>query len=135
MGKLQYNEAMSLKKDANSSPALLDLFGSARPKVYAMLQLLKIRYKDKVELTNEHYRICSMPITVKDKVSQIKFIITGIFIVYFEGDTTLGRKLFCLKIGRSMERIIARFSKLKYPTSLYRCTDAKYPDRKNAKME
>lgn len=76
MGKLQYNEAISLKKDANSSPALLDLFGSARPKVYAMLQLLKIRYKDKVELTNEHYRISSMPITVKDKVSQIKFIIT-----------------------------------------------------------
>lgn len=64
------------KKDITASPATMDLLASCRPKIYAILQLLKTRHKDKVEIANEHYKLLNEPISVQDQVNLVHGIFT-----------------------------------------------------------
>lgn len=68
MGIRQYEVTNASNKDPNLSPATIDLILSVRPKVYAILQLLKHRHKDTVELVNEHYKLQNQPLSPKDQV-------------------------------------------------------------------
>lgn len=69
MGIRQYKATKTPNKDPNSSPAIIDLIMSARPKIYAILQLLKYRHKETVELVNEHYKLQNQQLSSKDQVS------------------------------------------------------------------
>lgn len=68
MGCRQYEATKAANKDPNSSPATIDLILSARPKVYAILQLLKYRHKETVDLVNEHYKLQNQSLSPKDQV-------------------------------------------------------------------
>lgn len=75
MGIRQYQATKAQNKDLNASPATIDFILSARPKIYAILQLLKYRHKDTVELVNEHYKLQYQPLPYKDQVSLLEYIL------------------------------------------------------------
>lgn len=68
MGVRQHAATKHPNKNPNSSPATVDFILSVRPKIYAILQLLKYRHKDVVELVNEHYRLQNETLYYKDQV-------------------------------------------------------------------
>lgn len=74
MGKYQKHKTFIEKKNPKLSPAIIDVLGSCRPKIYALLQLLKTRHKEKVKIANDHYKLLNEPISVKD---QVKIIFCG----------------------------------------------------------
>lgn len=67
MGKAQHEETYSPNKDPNSSPALMDLLASCRPKVYAIFKLME-RHKEKVDIINEHFKIHQMNFSYSDEI-------------------------------------------------------------------
>lgn len=71
MGTQQWYETFNQKKDPNASPASVDLLVSCRPKIYALLQFLNVRYKDQVAIANEHYRLNNDPLGTQDQVIQM----------------------------------------------------------------
>lgn len=77
MGEQQHLETRNTEKDPNSSPATVDLIGSCRPKVYAILQLLKHRHRETVELVNEQYKLQNQPLTHED---QVFLLLKGAFV-------------------------------------------------------
>ena len=52
----------------DSSPALSDLIGSLRPKIYSILKMIE-EEADKYEKTREHYKILMDDISTQDKAS------------------------------------------------------------------
>lgn len=68
MGVRQYTAMKDPNKSSNSSPAIVDFILSSRPKIYAILQLLKYRHNDIVELVNNQYRLQNQPLSHKDQV-------------------------------------------------------------------
>lgn len=68
MGIRQYAATKAPNKDPNVSPATVDFLLSSRPKIYAILQLLKYRHKEIVELVNEHYKLQNQPLAHEDQV-------------------------------------------------------------------
>lgn len=69
MGKQQWYETFYANKDPNSSPATVDLLGSCRPKIYAIIQLLNHRHEIRVDIANEQYCLYDTnSLNVKDQV-------------------------------------------------------------------
>lgn len=68
MGVRQYEATKAPNKDFSTSPATVDFILSVRPKIYAILQLLKYRHQETVELVNEHYKLQNQPLSHKDQV-------------------------------------------------------------------
>lgn len=68
MGSYQIKKTFFEIKNPRVSPAIIDVLGSCRPKIYALLQLLKTRHKEKVEIANGHYKLLNEPISLKDQV-------------------------------------------------------------------
>lgn len=71
MGSRQYEATRAANKDSNTSPATVDYILSSRSKVYAILQLLKYRHKETVELVNEHYKLQNQPLSHRDQVLKV----------------------------------------------------------------
>lgn len=67
MGKLQYELTYSHDKPLDSSPAIMDLYGSSRPKVYAIVQLIR-RHSNVVDIVNERYKIQVYVESIADQV-------------------------------------------------------------------
>ncbi|GLH03224.1 Uncharacterized protein GBIM_09167 [Gryllus bimaculatus] len=55
MGREQWFQTYSGKVDYNTSPAILDMYASARPKIYAMVKLIKNRYQEITQEIEEFY--------------------------------------------------------------------------------
>lgn len=72
MGVRQYEATKPHNKNLNSSPATVDFILSVRPKIYAILQLLKYRHKETVELVNDHYKLQNQPLSPKDQVKYFR---------------------------------------------------------------
>ncbi|GLH03223.1 Uncharacterized protein GBIM_09167 [Gryllus bimaculatus] len=53
--KEQWFQTYSGKVDYNTSPAILDMYASARPKIYAMVKLIKNRYQEITQEIEEFY--------------------------------------------------------------------------------
>lgn len=68
MGIRQYEATRAKNKDSHTSPAAVDFILSTRPKIYALLQLLKYRHNDAVELVNEQYKLQNQPLSHIDQV-------------------------------------------------------------------
>lgn len=68
MGRLQYQLTFTTKKSLPSSPAIADMLGSCRPKIYALIQLLKIRYGHVVNAINRLYRIATVKLPPEEQV-------------------------------------------------------------------
>lgn len=75
MGSYQIKKTYFENKNPKLSPAIIDIIGSCRPKIYALLQLLKTRHKERVEIANEHYKLLNEPISVKDQVQFVFHIL------------------------------------------------------------
>ncbi|KAF5277774.1 hypothetical protein FQR65_LT03754 [Abscondita terminalis] len=70
MGHQQWFETFNKDKDPNSSPATVDLLGSVRPKVYAIINLLTNRHECRVQIANDHYRMFDLnSLSTIDKVT------------------------------------------------------------------
>ncbi|KAF5281280.1 hypothetical protein FQA39_LY05166 [Lamprigera yunnana] len=70
MGQQQWYETYHIQKDPNSSPATIDLLGSCRPKVYAIINLLNNRHQLQVEISNDHYKLFDMStLSTLDKIT------------------------------------------------------------------
>lgn len=69
MGEKQFRSTFRSKKDPNSSPAVLDLLGSVRPKIYALLHILNCSRGELVEEVNDRYKISWRTLSVTDEVS------------------------------------------------------------------
>lgn len=76
MGEKQFRSTFRSKKDPNSSPAVLDLLGSVRPKIYALLHILNCSRGELVEEVNDRYKISWRTLSVTDEVSIWEFSYT-----------------------------------------------------------
>lgn len=61
--KLTYNANRQ-----HSSPAIIDIMVSLRPKIYAILTLLRYRHNERVEIVEQKYRITFLPMPARDQV-------------------------------------------------------------------
>lgn len=68
MGQQQWYETYYVNKDTNSSPATVDLLGSCRPKIYALIHFLKYRHEDIALIANEHYQLYDENMEIRDQV-------------------------------------------------------------------
>lgn len=84
MGKMQIDELITGTKNPNISSSIADMLGSARPKVYAMLQLLSTRYETEVEVINDHYKIANISIPRNDVVCIDKNLIFKLINVFYQ---------------------------------------------------
>ncbi|KAJ8955553.1 hypothetical protein NQ318_001383 [Aromia moschata] len=71
MGKEQWIQTFCRCIDVNGSPAMADLFISCRPKIYALLQMLNERYKEVVDLADEHYKCYGGELQAEDQVTML----------------------------------------------------------------
>lgn len=71
MGERQYKASHNYDKPFDSSPSIMDMYGSSRPKVYAIIQLLR-RHEDVVSIVNERYKIQTQELSVQDEVSYLQ---------------------------------------------------------------
>lgn len=72
MGEMQASATDNYNLNPDSSPSIMDMYGSCRPKVYAIMQLIK-RHQDVVNIVNEQYKIQTFKISIQDKVELIIF--------------------------------------------------------------
>ncbi|GJQ70255.1 hypothetical protein Trydic_g22699 [Trypoxylus dichotomus] len=70
MGEKQFRLTFRDRKDPNSSPAILDVLGSCRPKIYALLHLINCHKIDVVEAVNDRYRI-TQPLQTHDEITKL----------------------------------------------------------------
>lgn len=68
MGEKQFRLTFRSSKDSNSSPAIMDILGSCRPKIYALLCFINCHKSEIVATVNAHYKI-SEPLSKDDEVS------------------------------------------------------------------
>ncbi|KAK5646947.1 hypothetical protein RI129_005411 [Pyrocoelia pectoralis] len=70
MGQQQWYETFGVQKDLNSCPATVDLLGSCRPKIYAIINLLYNRHSLSVDISNEHYHMFNPDsLKIEDKIT------------------------------------------------------------------
>ncbi|XP_031342178.1 cilia- and flagella-associated protein 69-like [Photinus pyralis] len=70
MGQQQWYETFGIQKDLYSTPAIVDLLGSCRPKVYAIINLLYNRHNLSVDIANEHYCMFNLDnLKTEDKIT------------------------------------------------------------------
>ncbi|XP_017774327.1 PREDICTED: cilia- and flagella-associated protein 69-like [Nicrophorus vespilloides] len=69
MGKMQ--REIKVTNNTERSPAIADMEFSCRPKLYAIIQLLNERHKDKVEIANEHYKLYGYDLTIDDMITKL----------------------------------------------------------------
>lgn len=67
MGKKQSQEMENPNRKFDSCPSIMDMYGSSRPKVYAIIQLVK-RHQDVVDFVNEEYKIQVFEASIRDQV-------------------------------------------------------------------
>lgn len=73
MGKKQRRLTFSRERNTKSSPAIIDILGSIRPKVCAMLHILNCNKADISHAVNERYKISTGPLSIVDEVSIFNF--------------------------------------------------------------
>ncbi|KAK4880266.1 hypothetical protein RN001_008412 [Aquatica leii] len=72
MGHQQWYETFDVEKDPDSSPATVDLLGSCRPKIYAIINLLNNRHEFRVKVSNNHYKLFDTTnLTTIDKITML----------------------------------------------------------------
>lgn len=71
MGEEQWFETFFMKNDTKSSPAIIDLLISTRPKIYAIIHMLRERYAEMVKIANEHYKTFKENLSYNDQVPTI----------------------------------------------------------------
>lgn len=94
MGKIQIDELITGTKNPNTSSSIADMLGSARPKIYAILQLLSTRYETEVDVINDHYKIANISVPRND-----------VIILH------LAKNYFALKLGESWNELTYDFAK------------------------
>lgn len=67
MGEMQYIATYNYEKPFDSSPSIMDMYGSTRPKVYAIIGLL-LRHEPVVTIINERYKIQTEELPIQDEV-------------------------------------------------------------------
>ncbi|XP_025832774.1 uncharacterized protein LOC108732881 isoform X4 [Agrilus planipennis] len=68
-GHKQKEEIERKDKNSSASPSTIDLLGSCRSKVYALLQILNFIHEEKVEMCNEQYHIFDKRVSITDQIS------------------------------------------------------------------
>lgn len=71
MGEIQVAAADNCNTNSDSSACIMDMYGSCRSKVYAIMQLIK-RHQDVVNIVNEQYKIQTFRSSIHDKVKSLK---------------------------------------------------------------
>jgi len=68
MGKQQWIATYTLKLTADVSPAIVDMFGSMRSKIFSIVKIIE-RDRDKYEMAVNHYKILLNDLPIEDCVS------------------------------------------------------------------
>jgi len=68
MGKQQWIATYTLKLTADVSPAIVDMFGSMRSKIFSILKIIE-RDRNKYEIAVNHYKILLNDLPIEDCVS------------------------------------------------------------------
>lgn len=71
MGAKQWSETYDSKLEGNISPALVDMIGSVRPKIYSIRKIIE-RDGDRYEMAKDRYKILYNDLPVEDRVSRIQ---------------------------------------------------------------
>ena len=71
MGTNQQSQTFFVKKDPNSSLAILDLLGSSRPKIYAIFQICHQRFSEEMKLIYDTYGVNNSAPSTEDQVITI----------------------------------------------------------------
>lgn len=70
MSTKQLIDTYHSKLTADTCPAMIDMIGSTRPKIFSMLKIIE-RYGERYEMAKEHYKILLNNLPVEDHVSFI----------------------------------------------------------------
>lgn len=111
MGKKQSLQTENPKREFESSPAIMDMYGSSRPKVYAILQLIK-RHEDVVDLVNEEYKIQTYEPSIRDQVCLLLNFIRLSTFPKFQITMLLMDNFFALKLGEVWVEIAADLKRM-----------------------
>lgn len=68
MGDKQWFETYCKRLRHDVSPAMIDLIGSSRSKIYALRQIID-RYGERYQMARDHYKILIDDLSVEDKVN------------------------------------------------------------------
>jgi len=68
MGKQQWIATYTLKLTADVSPAIVDMLGSTRSKIFSILKIIE-RDEDKYEMAANHYKVLLNDLPIEDCVS------------------------------------------------------------------
>lgn len=71
MGRKQWSETYCAKLNRNLSPAIMDMIGSVRSKIYSIRKLIE-RDGERHEMAKERYKILYLDLPVEDRVSTIQ---------------------------------------------------------------
>ncbi|KAK9888558.1 hypothetical protein WA026_000803 [Henosepilachna vigintioctopunctata] len=71
MGIEQYKSVCNPQNTLESCPAISDLIGSCRPKVYGILTLLTIRHEEEVRMADEIYKMWNEELSLKDMLTKV----------------------------------------------------------------
>lgn len=74
MGLKQWLGTYHSKLRHEVSPAMIDLIGSSRSKIYALRQIIK-RYGEQYQMAKDHYKILINDLSIEDSVNSRKIII------------------------------------------------------------
>lgn len=69
MGIEQYKNICDPQNTLEASPAISDVIGSCRPKIYAILDMLTYVHKEEVMMANEIYKMWDEDLSIQDQVS------------------------------------------------------------------
>lgn len=73
MGRQQWFQTYRAQLTADSSPAIVDMFGSVRAKIFSILKIIE-RDKDRYETAAKHYKILFKKLPTRDHVSYARAI-------------------------------------------------------------
>ncbi|XP_046828282.1 cilia- and flagella-associated protein 69-like [Vespa crabro] len=68
LGPKQWLETYRTKLRYEVSPAMIDLIGSSRSKIYALRQIIE-RYGEKYQMARDHYKILINDLSIEDKIT------------------------------------------------------------------
>lgn len=74
MGKRQWLDTYCKKLARDSSPAIIDMIGSVRSKIYSIFKIIE-RDNEKYKMAKEHYKILYANLSIEDRVSYTKISI------------------------------------------------------------
>jgi len=70
MGTKQWTDTYCSELTADVSPAIVDMFGSVRSKIFSILKIIE-RDGDKYETAKKHYKVLLDELPIKDRVRSI----------------------------------------------------------------